>query len=147
MTQPYYEFESPDSLVYYFESTGTNRIIPKVVVYTPVAEGADIYYLGFGDIQEDGSVDDKAISNNQDIEKIMATVIQTILHFLETYPQKSVFFEGSTEARIRLYQIIISREYQSISKRFSIQGLTESGFEEYQKNKNYDGFLIKLLLL
>ena len=63
MNQPHYDFESPDSLVFYFESTGEQRIIPKVVIYTPIAEDADIYYLGFGDIQEDGSVDDKVISN------------------------------------------------------------------------------------
>lgn len=144
MNQPHYDFESPDNLVFYFESTGEQRIIPKVVIYTPIAEEADIYYLGFGDIQEDGSVDDKVISNNKDFEKVMATVIQTLVQFLETYPDRKVFFEGSTRARTRLYQIVINRDFEAISNRFIIQGLTQFGFEFYQKNVNYEGFIIQL---
>ncbi len=144
MKSLFYDFESADNLSFYFESVSNQKSIVKVVAYTPIFKDADIYFLGFGDVGEDGTIDDLVVSNNQDFAKILATVIQTILTFFETYPQYKVFFEGSTKSRTRLYQIIINRELENISKKFVVQGLTEFGFENYQKNRSYDGFLIQL---
>jgi hypothetical protein len=85
------------------------------------------------------------VSNNKDFEKVLATVVQTITIFLETYPARKVFFEGSTKVRTRLYQIVINRELDSFGAKFMVKGLSEQGFEEYQKDKTYDGFLVELL--
>jgi hypothetical protein len=145
MNYPYYHFESSDSLSFYFESVSKTTIIPKVVVFTPIFEDAEIYYLGFGDIQKNGMVDDLKVSNNLDFEKVLATVIEIVLAFFETHHTKKVFFEGSTKPRTRLYQIIINRDLELITQRFNVEGLTEFGFEKYVKNKNYDGFLIELI--
>ena len=79
MNYPFYNFETSDNHTFYFESISNKSVIPKAVVFTPIFQNADVYYLGFGDIQQDGTIDDLKISDNKDVEKVLATVIQTIL--------------------------------------------------------------------
>jgi preprotein translocase subunit Sec61beta len=43
MNYPHYTLETTDKLVFYFESESITKIVPKVVVYTPIFEGADVY--------------------------------------------------------------------------------------------------------
>lgn len=74
----------------------------------------------------------------------MATVIRIILTFFETYPDKTVFFTGSTPSRTRLYQIILKREYESLSQEFIIEGVKQEMIENLQIDKNYEAFLIRV---
>lgn len=55
-----------------------------------------------------------------------------------------VYIEGSTAERTRLYQIIIAREISEIEKIFTIYGLLDSVLEPFQKNQNYNAFVIVL---
>lgn len=145
MKQPYYTFKTnPTQLTFTFESISYDKSIQKIVIYTPFYENDEVYNLAFGDIISDGEFDDEAVSNNKDANKILATVIQTILVFFETYPTKTVFLTGSTPARTRLYQIIINREASMLSEQFDIKGIRNGLSEVVVPNIKYDAFLIKL---
>jgi len=51
----------------------------------------------------DGSIDDTVKSNNGDILKVLATVVQIARIFISQFPNAEIFFIGSTDERTRLY--------------------------------------------
>jgi hypothetical protein len=67
--------------------------------------------MGFGDLLPDGTVDDKANSNNGDIAKVMVTVIEILKHFTSQHPSMEIYFEGSTAERTKLYGRILKAYY------------------------------------
>ena len=76
MNNPTYEFRLEPTHRYIFESTG-KRTITKVVEFSS-AERSNVYNLAFGDLLPNGEINDKANSNNGDIIKIFATVIDIL---------------------------------------------------------------------
>ena len=100
----FYDFEgSPDALRFEFDSISPQKQISKVVEYTPLPQNLNVYNLGFGDKKEDDTIDDLVVSNNKDMELVLATIIQTMFKFFEARPDKTLIFLGSTESRTRLY--------------------------------------------
>ncbi len=87
--------------VFNFVSTGKKGEVIKRVIFGLI-EVPNMYNLAFGDVQEDGSIDDISISNNKDMEKILATIGRIVELFFDRHPQSTVFFMGSTNARTRL---------------------------------------------
>lgn len=102
------------------------------------------YNLGFGDLYDDGTVDDMSISNNNDMEKVIATIVQTMFHFFDNYPDKFVFIEGSTPDRTRIYRMIINKELKEVEELFNIYGFIGNVIEAFASNRPYDSFLITL---
>jgi hypothetical protein len=145
MDQPHYEFEySLPRKVYSFTSEGRNGPVRKVVEFTLIQSGK--YNLGFGDWNEEKQgYDDKAITDNGDMEIMLSTVIRVTTRFLSTIPGVSVHLTGSTAARIRLYRIIISNNYEVISREFTVLGLLCGEWFKYEKNVNYEAFLVSKL--
>jgi hypothetical protein len=94
----------------------------KVVDFTPLGIN-NLVNLGFGDLRSNGSVDDIAVSNNGDIVKVLATVIEILKHFTATYPRSIIFFRGSTEERNKLYWRIIKTYYVTFTRDFMILGI------------------------
>jgi hypothetical protein len=112
MTQPFYELTILDNAqTFDFESVGL-KIIPKKILYQNTSR-KPYYNLALVDVLEDGTFDDKVESKNGDMEKIMATVAQSLPLFFEQNPEAIVLFKGSDERRTRLYQIIINKEMDS----------------------------------
>jgi len=142
--QEFYHYKvSEDYLSFTFESISSGRKIIKVVEYVPIDE--NVYNLAFGDIGEDGLLNDLSKSSNQDMEKVLATVIQTVFVFFELNYDKALFFKGSTSARTRLYQVIISKEKANWKERFVIFGVKfDDEVELFEKNINYEAFVIRL---
>ena len=70
----------------------------------------------------------------------MATVIETLFVFLETHSGKTVFFQGSTPTRTRLYRIAIGRLIDELF----VEGIIRDRAEPFQKNTNYTAYLIRL---
>ena len=83
---------------YQFISEGPKGEIRKVVQIEPL-QGENLYNIGFGDLTPDGHVDDKVESNNEDLVKVLATVIYIIQDFLTEKPDAKLFFTGSTSQR------------------------------------------------
>jgi hypothetical protein len=76
MTHIPYSYKRPHSERYTFTSIGKKRI-EKVVDFVPLGL-KNIVNLGFGDLLPDGSVDDTVNSNNGDMAKVLATVIDIL---------------------------------------------------------------------
>jgi hypothetical protein len=55
-----------------------------------------------------GELDDLVRNDNQDRNKILATIAVIVYEFTSIYPEKMVFFAGSTPERTRLYKIAIT---------------------------------------
>jgi hypothetical protein len=142
MNQPYYNFEIfEDAFRFEFESTSSEKTITKAILFQKT-NLLEYYNLTLADIQPDGSNDIFSKSNNGDLEKILSTVIQTILVFLVYYPFAKVVFTGSTPSRTRLYQIVLSKELDDVKEKFEVIGFTEEKIETFQRNQSYLGFII-----
>lgn len=137
---------SSDFLVYEFNSTGPKGYIPKVIEFTP-SEDEDIFNLGFGTKKEDGGIDDLARDNNDDRNKILATIVFSLRVFFDHYPDKWVYFTGSTRERTRLYRMAITNNIEELSVDFEIAGtFTEKhryNNVPFEKGVNYFGFLVR----
>lgn len=140
-----YELKAGEQLeVFEFVSIGPKGKIPKMVQYTPT-NYKDLYNLGFGDKNiENGEIDDTVISNNGDSEKVLATVVATLYAFIDTHKDAMVYATGSTKARTRLYRMGISKYLDEIKADFEIYGELENGWEVFQKDVEYDAFIVKL---
>nr|MCU0339015.1 hypothetical protein [Spirosomataceae bacterium] len=109
MDKPAYPFKVlEDGQRFEFQSISQKRVVQKVVEFREL-ETANIYNLALVDIKQDGTFDDMSVTNNQDMERIIATVIRTIQVFLTFKPSAKVFFMGSTPSRTRLYRGIINK--------------------------------------
>ena len=72
-----YEIKIEDDLVFSFVSEGPKGRIQKIVKYQMIT--SDLYNLGFGDrIDNSMNFDDKARTNNKDMNRVLATVLATI---------------------------------------------------------------------
>jgi hypothetical protein len=139
-----YEVEVSNSVeVFEFISNGPKGSIKKRVHYQKTGV-RKLYNLAFGDVNiETDSIDDTIVTNNQDVEKVLATVATTLYAFMEKYPDARVIATGSTLIRTRLYRISISNNLEEIRKTFKVYGLLENKqWVVYEKNNNYSAFLI-----
>ena len=140
-----YELKSGEQLeVFEFVSVGIKGKIPKLVQYT-LTNYKDLYNLGFGDKNiETGEIDDTIISNNDDSEKVLATVVATLYAFIDIHREAMVYATGSTKSRTRLYRMGITKYLDEIKQDFEIYGEIEIGWEEFKKDVEYEAFLVKL---
>lgn len=131
-----------DGMRFEFTSIGPKGEIPKLVVYSET-HLEDVYNLGFGDKDPlTGDIDDLVVTDNQDSQKVLATVASTLYIFTDNYPNSWVGATGSTKARTRLYQIGISKYLDEISEKFIILGNHKGNWGLFEKNIAYDAFLI-----
>ncbi|WP_435353643.1 DUF6934 family protein [Emticicia sp. SJ17W-69] len=145
MNQPTYKVQINDENTFSFISVGRKGLILKVVRFDEIED--EIFNLGFGDFDfEKQTLSDTIVSDNGDMEKILATVVSILNKFLQNNPKYSVFIVGSTLSRTRLYQIAINRYYDDFSSYFEIFGRKKGQFELFQKNENYEPFLIRKTL-
>jgi hypothetical protein len=107
----------------------------KIVEFAPL-KAKNVMSLGFGDLLADGSIDYKASSNNGDIIKVLATVIDILRHFTAQHPATIVFFTGSTDDRTKLYTRILKMYYAAFSTEFMLYGVI--GTEENSKILPFD---------
>lgn len=132
-----------DALTFEFDSISSSRVVRKVVVFGRFPDNPDVFNLALGDKLPDGSVDDLARTNNNDMDKVMATVVQSLFLFFDRHPTSIVYFTGSTQARTRLYQIIIAKELAVAQHLFTISGLRNGTPEPFEPNQPYDAFLLQ----
>jgi len=143
MNLPRYEyFPSEDFTDYEFYSEGPNGQIKKMITFNLVQEQPFlIYNLAFGDVDGNGDINDAITSNNEDRDKVLATVAHSIHDFCNKHGNHLIFAQGSNSARTRLYQMSISRNYEEVIQDFDIKGLTQNGWEPFTRNVNYKAFL------
>ena len=142
-----YDYQTnKEALSYEFFSDGPKGRIRKIVKYSLqyVSDEVAFYNLTFGDWNEaEKKIDDLIVSNNNDRERVLATVAFTIIKFCEKYPLMPVYVQGSTPARTRAYQMGVNRHLDETERLFYIFGLIErSGWQPFTKGRNYSAFLI-----
>ena len=128
--------------VFEFVSEGPNGLIRKLVEFQQTNQ-PQLYNLAFGDKNnETGELDDLVVSNNGDMEKVLATVVATLYAFFDQHPDAFVYATGSTKVRTRLYRIGITRFYDEIIQDFDLYGRIGEEFYEFEVGKEYIGFLV-----
>ncbi len=135
---------TPDLNSFEFISEGIQGNIEKVVIYSRLPDQVlPIYNLGFGDKDPQTSeLSDTIKTNNGDRDKVLATVAFTVYEFTTRYPNVWILMQGSTPVRTRLYQIAINLYYDEIVAEFTILGFKNEDWIPFEKNVNYDGFLL-----
>ena len=88
--------------------------------------GYEYYNLSLCDWDESKKMmDDTSISNNQDTEKVLASVAQIIIYFSDRHPETFIGIEANTEARLRLYKMKINKYLNEIETYFELFGMTD----------------------
>lgn len=127
--------------VFEFISEGPKGAIRKLVQFQETNE-AGLFNLAFGDADDvTGELDDLAISNNGDGEKVLATIVAALYAFFEKHPDAFVYATGSTRARTRLYRMGITKFYNEMVDDFFLYGQVGDKFYEFEIGKDYLGFL------
>ena len=139
-----YLFESsPDLLTFEFDSIGPKGAVTKVVRYTEI----DVYgyhNLGFGDRDsQSGFISDLTFTNNNNSQKVLATVARTLYLFKERYPDAVILATGSTMARTRLYRMGIANNLADIERDFIVLGLADEKWELFRKNVTCHSFAVR----
>ena len=142
MRLPKYQLKSDDELFsYQFISEGPKGLIVKRIQFTLINEDG-IYNLAFGDKNPvSGEIDDFAISNNGDSEKVLATVIAAVYAFFDKHPSSWIYAVGSTSTRTRLYRMGITKYFDEMRADFKIYGEYNGEWEPFEKGKDYTAFL------
>jgi len=131
-----------------FQSVGPKGIIEKVVNYQMIhgfilADGRQVINLGFGDWDaKNKKVDDSTISNNNDRDKVLATVAATILEFTDKHGNLPIFAQGSSTAKTRLYQMGINANLPEVEKLFIVLGLLDGRWLKFDSGINFEAFLV-----
>ncbi|MDO7875718.1 hypothetical protein Q5H93_13315 [Hymenobacter sp. ASUV-10] len=136
-----------DLTTFEFIIEGRRGAIRKLIIFQETTE-PNLYNLAFGDRNETtGELNDLAVSDNGDSEKVLATVVGALYSFFDKYPAAFVYATGSTSARTRLYRMGIHRFLPEVMTDFHLYGQIGDFFHEFEPNIAYDGFLVQRNLL
>lgn len=142
MKEKFYPFEaSEDYMRFSFESRSQDRVVAKSVEFNRI--GAKTYNLAFGDVDENGDLNDLVVTDNGDMRKVLSTIAQIVITFLGVYAERQVFFTGSSPARTRLYRVVLSREVDSWASIFEIRGIHDGKAIPFQSNIAFESFFVK----
>ena len=145
-----YETEaSASSSQYVFFSIGPRGEIEKRVQYTNISDYEDTDNCAFGDWDENNQlIIDDSVTNNGDMAKVIATVVGTIYDYTSIYPDRFVYFKGSSLTRTLMYGKIIYDYHDELVKDFYIFGIKNEivgDISAYSKEErdNYVAFVVK----
>ena len=138
-----YELKAGRNLTTFeFLSEGPKGRIVKLIQFQQM-NLPNLYNLAFGDLNPlTGKLNDEIITNNEDSEKVLATVVSAIYAFFGYHPNAWVYATGSTASRTRLYRMGINKYFDIVDEDFDIMGEHKNEWEWYQKGKNYQAFAV-----
>jgi hypothetical protein len=139
-----YELKAGKNLTTFeFLSEGKKGQIVKVIQFEQMNLD-NLYNLAFGDKDmETGKLDDEAITDNGDSEKVLATVVSAVYAFADRYPESWIYATGSTAARTRLYRMGINKYFEIVVADFDIMGESKNEWEWYEFGKDYQAFAVR----
>jgi hypothetical protein len=137
-----YHLKSDNSFTYFeFISIGSKGAIRKIIEFQSTSSPG-LYNLAFGDKNpETGELDDLAISNNGDTQKVLGTVVSALYAFFDRNPEAIVYATGSTPARTRLYRMGITKFYDEIQNDFYLYGRIGDKLYVFEIGIEYEGFI------
>ena len=140
-----YEYErGEEGLKYWFYSEGPRGWIKKGVNFQWMRGlGESTFNLAFGDfVGNSNQLDDRSVSNNLDRLKVLHTVAAIGIEFLTKRPRSIIFIKATSEARARLYQIMISSIWNKIERLYEVQGKHGVYWIPFVKGVNYREFIV-----
>jgi hypothetical protein len=141
--QPKVLLSNPDFYAYTFVSVGKQGEIVKLVAFQPM--GDNTYNLAMVDYDETNELyDDETTTNNGDMGRVLATTWAIMLHFLQAFPDKSVWINGNTDTKKKLYNRLVANNLLELKKQYDVFGLTyDVRLENFELNKEYFMILIQ----
>jgi len=129
---------------YWFVSSGKQRDIYKGVLFQPLPE-LNRFNLALGDINlQTGQMEFDELSGNGDARKVFATISEIVKVYTEAYPEREIFVSGNTDDKKRSYSFMTGWYLEEILMDFKVWGLLfGQEFEPFQKDKTYDGILVR----
>ena len=133
-----------DLSVFEFVSEGKCGAIRKRIKFVPTAL-PNVYNLAFGDINIVDEIDDLSITNNGDRNKVLATVARVVEIYTSKYPERLIYFRGSTAQRTRLYRMAVGLNLEELSRKFKIYAELDKNYEKvlFRKDMIINAFLIE----
>lgn len=129
-----YSFEGIIDNVYQYRfiSSISENEVTKIVSLSPLSADGKWFNLAFGNLELDSTtgepfVNDESENNNNDFDKVLATVFTCLLNFLNSRPDAKIVFFGNTEHKQLIYKRKISANISSLQDYFIVQG----GFADY----------------
>lgn len=144
MNNPKYQLNAEQDLtVFNFISEGPKgRILKLIEIKETNLKG--FYNLAFGDKDEkSGKINDSIVTNNNDTEKVLATVVSAVYAFTDINPDAWVYATGSTEARTRLYRMGINKYLNEVENDFEIYGELGNNWCVFDKGTDFEAFVVK----
>ena len=87
-------------------------------------------------------IDDAAVTNNGDAEKVIATLAAIIIDFTDVFEEAVIRATGGNTARKRRYQIAIARHLDEIEEMFNVYAFINGQWETFRRNRNYEDFIM-----
>lgn len=119
------------------------KSIEKIVEFKPLT--ANLWNLAFGDKKEN-DWEDNTISNNDDMRKVLQTIVNAIHLFLDFYPESDILIRPLDYQRKLLYNRTFQQKWSEIDKLFYVLAfvINDSNHivEDYNPTKIYDYFVI-----
>ena len=146
MNHSVYSITRTGKMKFTFESNnvdGTNPVI-KMVEYLPIIRmGRKYYNLEFGDYSpEKDRIDDRVVTDNGDMRRVLKTVATTLETFFEEFPDKEVHIDGSDSVRRAYYHKLIRDYFDLIPRHFKVQGHSNNSLEIFKAGSQYDFIVI-----
>ena len=139
--EKYHLKSSLQSRRYEFVSEGPRGAIRKLIEFQETHDPG-LFNLAFGDKHPaTGEIDDLAVSDNGDTEKVLATVVSAVYAFCDQFPDAYIYASGSTKARTRLYRMGIVKYLEQMQNDFELYGQQGDDFAAFEPNTQYEGFL------
>jgi len=149
MNSEFYFFSiDKDRIEYFFDSIGPKGIINKRVRFLQT-NFKGFFFLSFGDYNsETDEIDEYSVTNNDDTNKLIYTVVKIAIDFLQKNPLFFVQSSWRDELRLRLFNSWLNRNLCLMDSYLIIYGLigelNNEKWERFQKNHRYKAVLIKL---
>ena len=139
----YTEIEVTDDFnVFDFISTGKNGDILKRAAFTQTDQDG-VYNLALGDVDEENEIDDYAITDNGDRNKVLATVASIVEAYTKRFPDRWIIFRGSTQERTRLYRMAVGLHFDELSTKYEIWAYVNDEILPFSKDMKINAFFIK----
>lgn len=134
---------SEDLSIFEFTSVGKRGLISKRIEFTPT-HIPGFYNLALGDITCKNELDDFSTTDNGDRNKVLATVAYAVEEYLKEYPDRWIYFRGSTRERTRLYRMAIGLHLEELSHKYEIYAQTNNGLIRFRKNVEIEAIVFKV---
>lgn len=139
----YTEIQVTDDFhVFDFISRGNHGDILKRVAFTKT-EKDQVYNLAFGDVDDNNEINDYAVTNNGDRNKVLATVASIVGAYTKRFPDRWILFKGSTADRTRLYRMAVGLHLEELLVLYEIWGYVSEDPVPFHKNLKINAFLIR----